>query len=36
MIVRYGQDWFEDETAGFDVNDLLDFEFIAQVEQKRG
>ena len=34
MIVRYGQDWFEDETAGFDVNDLLGFEFIAQVQPK--
>src|SRR5215203_6073023 len=35
MMVRYGRDWFEDETAGFDENDLLDFEFIAQVEPKR-
>jgi hypothetical protein len=35
MMVRYGKDWFEDETAGFDVNDLLDFEFIAQVEPKQ-
>jgi hypothetical protein len=35
MIVRYGRDWFEDEAAGFDENDLLDFEFIAQVEPKQ-
>ena len=35
MMVRYGRDWFEDETAGFDVNDLLDFELIAQVEPKQ-
>jgi hypothetical protein len=35
MMVRYGRDWFEDETAGFDENDLLDFEFIAQVEPKQ-
>ena len=33
MMVLYGQDWFEDKTAGFDENDLLDFEFIAQVEK---
>jgi hypothetical protein len=35
MTVRYGQDWFEDETAGFDEDNLLDFEFIAQVEPKQ-
>jgi hypothetical protein len=35
MVVLYGQDWFGDATAGFDENDLLDFEFIAQVEPKR-
>src|SRR5215213_9480034 len=35
MMVRYGRDWFEDETAGFDENDLLDFEFVAQVEPKQ-
>jgi hypothetical protein len=35
MMVLYGRDWFEDETAGFDENDLLDFEFIAQVEPKQ-
>jgi hypothetical protein len=28
MMVRYGPDWFEDEKAGFDEEDLLDFEFI--------
>jgi hypothetical protein len=35
MMVRYGQDWFEDEEAGFDETDLLDFEFIAQIEPKQ-
>jgi hypothetical protein len=35
MMVRYGRDWFEDETAGFDENDLLDFEFVAQVEPRQ-
>src|SRR5215211_2680671 len=35
MLVRYGQDWFEDEDAGFDETDLLDFEFIAQIEPKQ-
>src|SRR5215207_9685741 len=35
MMVRYGPDWFEDEKAGFDESDLLDFEFIAQVEPKQ-
>ncbi len=35
MMVRYGQDWFEDPTAGFDESDLLGFEFVAQVEPKR-
>jgi hypothetical protein len=35
MIAKYGQAWFEDETAGFDVDDLLGFEFVAQVEPKQ-
>lgn len=35
MMVRYGEDWFDDEDAGFAVNALLDFEFIAQVEPKQ-
>jgi hypothetical protein len=35
MMVLYGRDWFEDETAGFDESDLLGFEFIAQVEPKQ-
>jgi hypothetical protein len=35
MMVRYGRDWFEDEKAGFNEDDLLDFEFIAQVEPKQ-
>jgi|SRR5215218_5828307 len=35
MMVRYGADWFEDDKAGFNENDLLDFEFIAQVEPKQ-
>jgi hypothetical protein len=35
MTVLYDRDWFEDEAAGFDENDLLDFEFIAQVEPKQ-
>jgi hypothetical protein len=35
MMVRYGRDWFEDAEAGFNENDLLDFEFIAQVEPKQ-
>jgi hypothetical protein len=35
MMVRYGPDWFENEKAGFDETDLLDFEFIAQIEPKR-
>jgi hypothetical protein len=35
MMVRYGPDWFEDEKAGFDQADLLDFEFIARIEPKQ-
>jgi hypothetical protein len=35
MMVRYSPDWFEDEKAGFDEEDLLDFEFIAQIEPKQ-
>jgi hypothetical protein len=35
MIVRYGPDWFEDEDAGFNEEDLLDFEFIARIEPKQ-
>jgi hypothetical protein len=35
MIAKFGQDWFEDETAGFDEGDLLGFEFVAQVEPKQ-
>ena len=35
MKVLYGQNWFEDQTAGFDENDLLGFEFVAQVEPKQ-
>src|SRR5829696_8417210 len=35
MMVRYGPDWFEDEKAGFDETDLLDFDFIAQIEPKQ-
>jgi hypothetical protein len=32
--VLYGKEWFENENAEFNENDLLDFEFIAQVEPK--
>jgi hypothetical protein len=35
MMVRYGLDWFENKDAGFSENDLLGFEFIAQVEPKQ-
>jgi hypothetical protein len=35
MMTRYGAGWFEDESAGFDENDLLSFEFIAQVAPKQ-
>jgi hypothetical protein len=35
MMVRYGPDWFEDEDAGFDEEDLIGFEFIAQIEPKQ-
>jgi hypothetical protein len=35
MMVRYGPGWFEDEDAGFDEDDLVGFEFIAQIEPKQ-
>ena len=34
IIVRYGEDWFEDEGAEFEAGDLEGFEFVAQVEPK--
>ncbi len=32
--VRYGEDWFDDPSAEFEVKDFEDFEFVAQVEPK--
>ncbi len=34
IMVRYGEDWFEDPTAEFEESDFEDFEFVAQVEPK--
>jgi hypothetical protein len=34
LIVRYGEDWFDDPRAEFEEADFEDFEFIAQVEPK--
>src|SRR5918997_5158453 len=34
IIVRYGEDWFDDPRAEFEEADFEDFEFIAQVEPK--
>jgi len=34
IIVRYGEDWFDDPRAEFKEADFKDFEFIAQVEPK--
>src|SRR5918993_2760356 len=34
IIVRYGEEWFEDPRAEFEEADFEDFEFIAQVEPK--
>ena len=34
IIVRYGEDWFNDPRAEFEEADFEDFEFIAQVEPK--
>src|ERR687893_289372 len=34
IIVRYGEEWFDDPRAEFEEADFQDFEFIAQVEPK--
>src|SRR5215204_5482716 len=34
IIVRYGEEWFDDRGAEFEEADFEDFEFIAQVERK--
>jgi hypothetical protein len=34
IIVRYGEDWFEDPNTEFEEADFENFEFIAQVEPK--
>jgi hypothetical protein len=34
IIVRYGEEWFDDPRAEFEEADFEDFEFIAQVEPK--
>jgi hypothetical protein len=34
IIVRYGEQWFDDPRAEFEEADFEDFEFIAQVEPK--
>src|SRR5918993_2953312 len=34
LVVRYGEDWFDDPRAEFEEADFEDFEFIAQVEPK--
>ncbi len=34
IMVRYGADWFEDESAEFEEDDFIGFEFVAQVEPK--
>ena len=34
IIVRYGEEWFDDRGAEFEETDFEDFEFIAQVEPK--
>src|ERR671921_3004537 len=34
IMVRYGEEWFEDPRAEFEETDFEDFEFIAQVEPK--
>jgi hypothetical protein len=34
IMVRYGEDWFEDPNTEFEEADFEDFEFVAQVEPK--
>ncbi len=34
IMVRYGEEWFEDPRAEFEEDDFVDFEFVAQVEPK--
>jgi hypothetical protein len=34
IMVRYGEDWFDDPRAEFEETDFEDFEFIARVEPK--
>ena len=34
IMVRYGEEWFEDDSAEFEESDFEDFEFVAQVEPK--
>jgi hypothetical protein len=34
IVVRYGEEWFEDPNAEFEEGDFVDFEFVAQIEPK--
>jgi hypothetical protein len=34
IMIRYGEEWFEDPKAEFEEGDFEDFEFVAQVEPK--
>jgi hypothetical protein len=34
IVVRYGEEWFEDPDAEFEEGDFEDFEFVAKVEPK--
>jgi hypothetical protein len=34
-LVRYGEDWFEDEMAEFDEGDFEDFAFVCRIQPKR-
>jgi hypothetical protein len=34
IMVRYGEEWFDDPSAEFEKKDFEDFEFVAQVEPK--
>jgi hypothetical protein len=34
LQVRYGEEWFDDPSAEFEVKDFEDFEFVTQIEPK--
>ena len=34
IMVRYGEEWFDDPSAEFEESDFEDFEFVAQIEPK--